>query len=891
MAKTAGKSRRAPARRAKSARPRAAGAPPGAAGARGRKLVIVESPAKAKTINRYLGDQYVVRASMGHVRDLPQRKIGVDLGNGFEPTYEVLTGRRKVVADLKRAARAAEEIFLATDLDREGEAIAWHLAQCLGVGAEEARRVIFNEITARAIREAFAHPRAIDMDKVNAQQARRILDRIVGYELSPLLWRKVSPGLSAGRVQTVAVRLIVERERQIEAFQPEEYWKITAVLTADPRAAAALAEAWRAFLAQRDEKGQGPTREAQQAFLAARGAFQAELMSWRGQRFKAGSVEQAAEVAAALGLSVERIERRHDAGAKGAAQNVATVVGRVAADAPALSVARLSRRTSLSRPPAPFTTASLQQAAAARLRFSATRTMRIAQQLYEGVELGGEGRVGLITYMRTDSRHLAPEAVAAVRQLVAERFGPAYLPERPNSFGSAQRAQEAHEAIRPSDARRSPDELRGRLNDEQQKLYSLIWTQFVACQMAPARWEVTEADVAADTPAGQAVFKAMGRTLAFDGYLRVTGLPRGGEQILPELAEGRRIGPADISPTQHFTLPPPRYTEGSLVRALEADGIGRPSTYASIIQTIQDRRYVRLVNRAFVPTHLGKVVTDKLVAHFPKLFDVRFTARMEDQLDRVEERREDWVALLRDFYGPFHANLQSALESMVHAKAETQPSDYLCEDCGRAMVYRFSKSGRYLACTGYPDCKRTYPVDESGKRDTARQVDLACPKCGRAMVQRLGRFGPFLSCSAWPDCDGLVKLDRKGQVRPPARPPLTTDLPCPKCGSPLNLRLSRRGPWLSCSKYPRCRGRLAWTKLDEEHRKRLSAALDEHAKAHPIPTLRRLDGTAVERGYIPPELGAAAATPAAGEGEAPDNSGCQPVDSETGGDRQPVRSV
>jgi len=848
-----GKSARKSSRKARTATRRA----PGRAAAAGKKLVIVESPAKAKTINRYLGPGYVVRASMGHVRDLPTKTIGVDIEHDFAPSYELLTGRKKVVTELKKSAQAAEEVFLATDLDREGEAIAWHLAECLGVPSRQIHRVIFNEITAGAIRQAFENPRDIDMAKVNAQQARRILDRIVGYEVSPLLWRKVAPGLSAGRVQSVAVRLIVEREREIEAFVPEEYWKIVGVFTPDLPAAGRLARDWQALLVRKDEKGNAPSREAQQAFLAERGAFRAELVKWNGERFQTASAEEALEVARATGLAIDEIRRARDEDAKGPAQDLVTAVGHVADDAPAFTVSDLSRREAKSRPPAPFITSSLQQAASTKLRFSADRTMRTAQQLYEGVDIPGRGQVGLITYMRTDSRHLSAEAVSQVRSLIRQRFGEAYVPAEPRVFASARRAQEAHEAIRPTDVRLAPEDLRAALTAEQYKLYQLIWTRFLACQMPPAVWNVTDANITAATTSGEAVFKAVGRSLVFDGFLRVTGVPKRGEQILPELRAGQPVAPVRIDPVQHFTQAPPRYTEAALVRALEADGIGRPSTYASIIRTIQNRRYVRLVDRVFHPTDVGKVVTDKLVRHFPNVFDVRFTANMEDQLDRVEEQREDWVRLLDAFYGPFHGNLERAAEEMVHAKAESQPSEYTCENCGRPMVYRFSKNGRYLACTGYPDCTTTHPVDEKGRKIEKVLVDLACPKCGKAMLLRRGRYGLFLSCSDYPNCKGVVKLDKAGRVKPPAAPPLAVELRCPKCGSPLNLRRSKRGPWLGCSKYPKCRGRVAWKTLSDEKKKQLELRLMNHEKEHPQPTLRKLDGTPVGEDHRPEPIGPA----------------------------------
>jgi len=817
----------------------------------GRNLVVVESPAKAKTINRYLGDDYIVKASMGHVRDLPRKEIGVDFARGFKPTYVPLARGKKVLSELGKLARAAPAVFLATDMDREGEAIAWHLAEGLGIPKGKIRRVVFNEITPDAIREAFDHPRQIDMDKVNAQQARRILDRIVGYQVSPLLWKKVSPGLSAGRVQTVAVRLIVDREREIDAFRPEEYWKIAGIFTADCDKAGELGGRWARFLDGKDAKGNSPTAAAQSEFLADLGVFRAELAKWKGERFRTEDSETALEIARALGLAIEQVQQTKDPKGKGPAATRLTVIGGVGDKGPDFKVAALNQRQSRSRPLAPLTTSSLQQAASVQLYFSARKTMRIAQQLYEGVEAPGEGSVGLITYMRTDSRRLSAQAVAAARTLIAEQFGPKYVPEKPNVFASGERAQEAHEAVRPTDVGRRPQDLMASLTNDQYKLYRLIWNRMVACQMTPAVWRVTEADIAADTRIGQAIFRAIGRTLVFDGFMAVTGRPRGGDQILPELHENQPVAPVEIDPTQHFTQPPPRYTEASLVKALEADNIGRPSTYAAIIQTIQDREYVKLESRAFHPTSLGLVVTDKLVKHFPREFQTRFTAHMEDELDKVEDATMDWGDVLKEFYGPFKKDLDRAAEEMVHAKAETEPSEYTCGTCGKAMIYRWSKTGRYLACTGYPDCKQTYPVDDEGQKIEQQTVDVACPKCSSAMVLRRGRYGPFLSCGKYPDCDGIVKLDKKGLVKPPAVPPLQVDLACAKCGSPLNLRRGKRGPWLSCSKYPKCRGRLGWKNLEEDRRKQLEHDLVEHEKANPQPVIKTVDGDPVGDEHTP----------------------------------------
>ncbi len=818
----------------------------------GKKLVIVESPAKAKTINRYLGGDFIVKASMGHVRDLPTKDLGVDLEGDFAPTYEPLTGRKKVLAELKQLSKTAPYVYLATDLDREGEAIAWHLAEALKIPKDRIRRVVFNEITKSAIQAAFADPHELDMNKVDAQQARRILDRIVGYKVSPLLWKKVAIGLSAGRVQTVAVRLVVERERAIEAFVPEEFWKVSAIFTTDMSAAAGLETQWKQFMATTDEKSQPPTQARKFEFLAAHNAFLAELVEWKGKRFECPDLTDARQIAEALGFKVENVEQCEDPDAKGPARNRVTIIGGVdRAAGVEFAVESVGVRTSRNHPPGPFTTVTMQQAASVRMRFSTSRTMRIAQQLYEGVDVPGSGSVGLITYMRTDSMNLSAQAVGQAREFIDETFGKRYLPEKPNFYRSGPRAQAAHEAIRPTDVTRTPESLAGVLDQNQFRLYDLIWRRFVACQMSSAEWAVTEIAVAAETKSGKAVFKAGGRKLIFDGFLKVAGMPRHDEQILPSLREGAPVAPVAMDPTQHFTQPPPRFTEASLVKTLEAEGIGRPSTYAAIIKTIQDREYTKQIDRRFHATDLGTVVTDKLVKHFPDVFDLRFTARLEDKLDDVEEARAEWTTVLRDFYGPFKADLEKAGEEMVHAKAEVEPSEYACPQCDKPMVYRWSKNGKYLACTGYPDCKTTFPVDKEGKKIEAKHVDIACPKCGKAMMLRNGRYGPFLSCPDYPDCDGIVNLDKKGGVKLPSPPPLKTDLVCSKCGQPMNLRRGARGPWLGCSTFPKCRGRLGWKTLKPDQQKALELQLMNHEKANPMPTIRKTDGSPVEAGYVP----------------------------------------
>jgi len=817
----------------------------------GKNLVIVESPAKAKTINRYLGNDYVVKASNGHVRDLPPKEMGVDIAHDFTPTYLPLATRGKLLAELKKYAKSAPLVFLATDLDREGEAIAWHLAEALKIPADRIRRVIFNEITAGAIREAFSHPSELDMNRVNAQQARRILDRIVGYEVSPLLWKKIARGLSAGRVQTVAVRLIVERERERDAFMPEEYWRIGGVFTTDLNASGDIAARFADLLARRDEKGRPPTKDTRQHFLSKNSAFTAELARWQGEKFRPTDAEVSLEVVNALSLAVDEVERTEDPDGKGPAANRVKIVARIDGSQPPFTVTDIKQRQRRSKPSAPFTTVTMQQAASVRMHFSASRTMRVAQKLYEGLDVPGEGSVGLITYMRTDSTHLSKDALEQVRGFIGDSFGEAYLPEKPAQYSSSKRAQEAHEAIRPTSVLRTPDQLRGSLEPDQLRLYELIWRRFVACQMNPAIWQVTEAIITASTPAGDAEFKAMGRSLEFDGHLRVAGLPRGGDQILPELTTGRTVAPIDVKPEQHFTQPPPRYTEASLVKSLEAEGIGRPSTYAAIIKTIQDREYVRIQDRTFQPTHLGTVVTDRLVEHMPRVFDIRFTAQLEDQLDDVEAGQVEWVDILTRFYGPFHENLEKATEDMVHVKAESEPSEYKCDKCGKPMAYRLNKSGRYLSCTGYPECKSTMPVDEDGRPARPALTDIACPACGKALQLRKGRYGPFLSCSDYPECKSIVNLDRKGGVKLPAPPPLQVELTCDKCDAPLNLRRSKRGPWLACSAFPKCRGRLGWKTLTDEQRKDLEMRLMNHEKEHPQPVIKTMGHVPVEAGYPP----------------------------------------
>jgi len=769
-----------------------------------KALVIVESPAKAKTINKYLGSDYQVRASMGHVRDLPAHGLGIDLTSGFEPTYENLPRREKTLKELKKISDDAEEIYLATDLDREGEAIAWHLVEALDLPAKKVRRVIFNEITRTAIQQAFQHPHEIDLDKVNAQQARRLLDRIVGYQLSPLLWRKIAKGLSAGRVQSVAVRMIVEREREIRGFVPEQYWRIMGCFAPQSEPAEGLAREWSDFV-QSAEQPAGRTEKDKTAWCTDHGCLRAELVEVDGTPFKSSDAEEARRVAEALGFICT--DQQEEPWADYAHLNLALVrlIGRTdPGQAPAHRISSVATKRTTSRPPAPFTTAALQQAGSNRLGFSAARTMRIAQQLYEGVDIGGEeGSVGLITYMRTDSTNLSAESIRAVRDWIGSNCGPDYLPEKPNRFGSGRRAQEAHEAIRPSDPVRTPESLKERLTSEQWRLYDLIWRRFVACQMPPAQWDSTTILVEADSTAGVARFKATGRKLIFDGFLRVAGVTSSnGEQMLPDLSEGQALSPVGIEPTQHYTSPPPRYTEASLVKTMEAEGIGRPSTYAAIIQTIQDRGYVEQRDRRFHATPLGDVVTDKLVKHFPDVMDVKFTSHMEDDLDKIEESHMDWVAVLKEFYDPFSRDLTKAGEEMEATKAE--PSSHSCPQCGKEMVYRWSKNGRFLSCAGYPDCKTAFDVDADGNPIQADASGVTCDRCGGDMVARRSRNGPFLGCSNYPECDRTLPCDDSGQ---PLRLVKEKDIDerCDVCGSPMAVKWRGRRSFLGCSSYPECR--------------------------------------------------------------------------------------
>ncbi len=757
----------------------------------GKSLVIVESPAKAKTINRYLGTSYKVLASMGHIRDLPGKSMSVDIENDFEPTYEIIPTRKKTLTSLKKEAKDAEMIYLAADLDREGEAIAWHLTEALKIKPERFKRVVFNSITKSSIQQAFSNPLELDIGKVNAQQARRILDRIVGYEISPLLWKKVARGLSAGRVQSVAVKLVVIKEREIRAFIPEEYWKISGLFCNSdrPELSAMYQEFLESFKVEEPEEGAkkkptGPTQKQRNEWLTEHSSLETQLVSVGGESFRPDNETSTTKVYDAIKSAQFKIKE-------------------------------IKTKRTQSKPSAPYITSTLQQASSNKLGYSTKNTMRLAQNLYEGIDIGGQGSVGLITYMRTDSTHLAPEALQMAREYIGDNFGNEYLPEKANVYGTKSKsAQEAHEAVRPTDVSITPDSIKGDLTPQQHKLYELIWQRFVACQMTPAQWDVTSIRIATDSEVGEVIFSANGRKLAFDGFMRVSGLTSGADQILPDLQEGQDVFPIQIDPTQHFTSPPPRYTEASLVKTLESEGIGRPSTYASIISTIQDRDYVEQLERKFHATDLGIVVTEKLDDHFPRVMDLTFTRHMEEQLDKIEENHLNWIEVLHEFYNPFKENLDRAHEEMKHAKAETQPSEYECPDCKKPMVYRFGKNGRFLSCGAYPECKFASPCDRDGKMCAPETTDHKCPNCSKAMILRKGRFGTFLGCSDYPECKTTQQLDKEGNPLPPKAPPKPSGVRCYKCEGDLVIRESKRGPFLGCGRFPKCRTIISMKQID-----------------------------------------------------------------------------
>jgi len=696
-----------------------------------RSLVVVESPTKVKTIQKYLDSGFIVKASMGHVRDLPKSQLGVDPKKNFKPKYVVAPAKKKVLDELKKAAAKADALYVATDPDREGEAIGWHLAQELAVDRKKVYRVTFNEITERAVRAAFVHPGKIDLKKVDAQQARRVLDRLVGYSLSPLLWEKVQRGLSAGRVQSVAVRIIVDREREIQAFVPVEYWSLHARLAGaqPPEFVVTLKEVAGA-----------------KASLGDEAATRALMASVEGARF--------------VVRSVTRGERKRN-------------------------------------PAPPFITSTLQQEAGRKLGFTAKKTMTVAQQLYEGIDLGAEGAEGVITYMRTDSVRVAREAQDEARGWIVARLGPEYVPGTPPAYRSRGSAQEAHEAIRPSEVRHDPRAVARFLTKDQLALYRLIWERFVASQMMPAVYDT----VAADVEAGPCLFRALGSTLRFKGFTAVyeesreDDAPPADEEpegAIPPLAPGETLRLLGLDPKQHFTQPPPRYTEASLIKVLEELGIGRPSTYASILGTIiNDRGYVHRERRTLIPTELGMTVTDRLRPFFPEIMDVEFTAQMENSLDAIEEGKREWVQTVREFYEPFKVDLARARKNMVNEKAGEEIGE-ACPECGEPLRERRGRFGKFIACSAYPDCKykRNLPGQE---RAEDQPTDETCPTCGKPMVIKHGRFGKFIACSGYPECRTTK--------------PVTLGIACPEpgCTGQLVERRSRRGrTFYGCSAYPDC---------------------------------------------------------------------------------------
>ncbi len=747
-----------------------------------KSLVIVESPAKAKTIEKYLGKGFEVLASVGHIMDLPKSELGVELKERtFEPTLQVSPGKEKVVAQLKKAAAKADEIYLAPDPDREGEAIAYHLALQLGTTAAEKkkiRRITFNEITKKAVQEAFEHARDVDQNLVDAQQTRRVLDRLVGYQISPLLWDKVRRGLSAGRVQTVAVRLIVEREREIGAFQPVEYWTLDALLHVEGDAAKKLKARFVGIDGEPVRVANGKDKEGKDAFisnsLGSKPEMDATVADLDGARWSLVSVES-------------RAQQR--------------------------------------RPVAPFITSQLQREAAGKLGFNVRRTMGVAQRLYEGVDLGPEGTTGLITYMRTDSPRVSPEAVASAREWIGKNLGPQYLPASPNVYKGKKDAQDAHEAIRPSDASRTPESIAKYLTDEQLKLYRLIWQRFVASQMTPAVFDVTTAKIAAvsKTSGKTYDFRVSGSVLRFDGFLKVYEVAEDKDEDdesknkLPILDGVTTLIQDELLPEQHFTSPPPRYNEASLVKVLEERGIGRPSTYASIINTIQDREYVTKITGRFYPTEIGMVVCDLLVKNFPYIFDTQYTAKLEEELDDIEDGKEKWTDLLKGFYGYFEGELKDAEKHMESIKRMEKMTDEKCELCGSPLVLKWGKFGSFYACSAYN--KKDPNSCTFTKENTANKPDLNtpeaqeateqeeyCENCGKVMIMRRGPFGMFLACpdyNADPPCKTFRKLSQKQQQKQSAPQPTGED--CPVCGKPLVLRQGAYGEFVSCSGYPKCK--------------------------------------------------------------------------------------
>ncbi|AKL98341.1 type I DNA topoisomerase [Endomicrobium proavitum] len=715
-------------------------------------LVIVESPAKEKTISKILGKDYAVKSSYGHIRDLPKNKIGIDVENNFEPTYVNIARAKKVISDLKNASEKSDRIYLATDFDREGEAIAWHLKEALKLSDKKISRITFHEITPEAINSAVKNPRELDMHLVDSQQTRRILDRLVGYKLSPLLWKKVKIGLSAGRVQSVAVMIICDREEEINKFVPVEYWGIEAELS-------------------KTDKKQNP--------------FKAALHSKAGVRFDKLAIKTKAEADKIL------------AELSGAKYIVKTVEPK-------------QRKRS---PFGPYTTSTMQQDASRRLGFSASKTMMIAQKLYEGINVGGQNSEGLITYMRTDSLNIAKSVQSDTLKFIGATYGEKFLPPAPRIYKTKSKgAQEAHEAIRPTLPSRIPENIKQYLSPDEFKLYNLIWKRFLASQMSDALYNTVSAEISAN----DYVFKASGSALVFDGFLKVYEIDdEDKESKLPNLTAGETLNLLQLINEQHFTEPPARYNEASLIKALEEHGIGRPSTYAPTIKTILDRLYVRLEGKKFIPTNLGMVVTDVLKKHFANIVNVEFTAGVEEKLDDIAENKLVWQSVLKDFYGPFEQDLTAAEKNLERQKVEAPKSDEVCPNCGKPMVIRESRNGRFLGCSGYPECKTTMSMGKDGKAaPAAEETDMKCDKCGSPLIKKPGFKGKvYLACKNYPECKTTYNIDKDGNkvIKPE---PEKTDLKCEKCGSMMLKRTGKRGPFLTCSAFPKCRN-LQWIKTDK----------------------------------------------------------------------------
>jgi DNA topoisomerase I len=709
-------------------------------------LIVVESPTKVKTIKKFLGSDFNAVASVGHIKDLPKSTLGIDLEKDFEPTYNVIEAKKKTIDELKKAAKKAANIYLAPDPDREGEAIAWHISEVIDTKGKNVYRVLFNDLTKNTVLEAIKHPLQLDFNKYEAQQTRRILDRLVGYQISPVLWDKVKRGLSAGRVQSVAVRIICDREEEIKKFVPEEYWNLVAQF-----------------------EGSHPP------------PFEAKLIKVDGKKVKVTNGEQAQKLASKI--------READ-----------------------FIVEKLDKKELKRNAPPPFTTSKLQQEASRWLRFSAKKTMMVAQKLYEGIELGKEGSVGLITYMRTDSYRIAEEALSEVRTYIKENYSSDYLPHKPHTYKNAQKTQDAHEAVRPSKMAYRPQDIKQYLSADEFKLYQLIWNRFVASQMNPAILDQTTIDIAG----ADCLFRAQGQVMKFPGFTIVYTEGKddkeeenGDDKLLPDIKPKEILKLLKLNTDQKFTQPPPRYSEASLVRELEEKGIGRPSTYAAIISTIQDREYVRLEKGKFHPSELGITVTHLLVKSFPTVLDLAFTADMENKLDAIESGERKRVGTLKDFYVLFADELKKAKTEMKNLKQEETPTDLICEKCNSPMVIKWGKNGRFLCCSNYPECKNTmnFTHDENGKvkHVETKTTQIKCNKCGKNMIVKEGRFGQFLACSGYPECKNTMNAakDENGDIVAQETP--ATDEVCELCGKPMAIKRGRYGQFLGCTGYPECK--------------------------------------------------------------------------------------